>query len=347
MVDAEIVRAELWSGGVRLCRSAWPRPTQGSWILVEPRIVGLCSSDLKEVRRRREIRSDFGHEMVGLVHSSTVPELPPGARVCLDPHVEVERTTAFGNAMLLSAEPEQLRTALPAAPATAPDERAVFVEPLACVAHCATHVTTGADVAIVGAGTAGVLLAVLLRLRGCHVTLVNRGAGRLRNLASMRLLDGIRLVGASDAEAGAFGTVVVATTLLDDATFEGAWRLLPERDGRLVLFGGIRADWRVPGSDLLLDSVRRKEDEIELERGGRRVLAVGSHGPTSADVAVAIAVLDAPLPWSPTHVEELIVERIDLPGLVALLSEAARTGVDPVGKCVVDMRAQAAAHSAA
>ncbi len=223
----------------------------------------------------------------------------------------------------------------------------MFVEPLACVAHCATHVTAGTDVAIVGAGTAGVLLAVLLRLCGCHVTLVNRRAERLRDLASMCLLDGVGLVVASDAEVGAFGTVVVATTLLDDATFEGAWRLLPERDGRLVLFGGIRADWCVPGSDLLLDSVRRKEDKIELERGGRRVLVVGSHGPTSADFAVAIAVLDAPLPWSPTHVEELIVERLDLPGLVTLLNEAARTGVDPVGKRVVDMRAQAAAHRAA
>jgi hypothetical protein len=192
-------------------------------------------------------------------------------------------------------------------------------------------------VAIVGAGTSAVLLSVLLRLRGreCEVALVNRGTERLELLRPLGLAAGLRLLTASDAVGGSFETVVVTTTQLDDATFDLAWALMPESGGRLVLFGGIAADWRVPGSDLLLDRVRRGEQEIELAYQAKSALVVGSHGPTPADFATTAAVLDTPLPWTSTHVEELIVECLDLVGLVGVLNRAARTGVDPLGKRVV------------
>ena len=331
----ELCRVELCPGGVRLRREPWPGVADDSRVVVEPSVAGLCSSDLKEVRHARDARSDFGHEVVGVVHSSTVEGLAPGLRVCLDPHVEVHRTTAFGTAMLVAGKPGAVRAALPAAPPSAPDERAVFVEPMACVAHCATRVDQGAEVAIVGAGTSAALLSVLLRLRGCQVALVNRGAARLERLRGTRLLAGVRLIVAADADAAAFQTVVVTTTTLDDATFALAWSLLPERGGHLVLFGGIPADWRVPGSGLALDALRRREGAAELDHQGKRALVVGSHGPTAADFATAVAVLDAPLPWTPTHAEELIVARLDLVGLLDELNRAARTGIDSMGKRVI------------
>jgi threonine dehydrogenase-like Zn-dependent dehydrogenase len=326
---------ELCPGGARLRRDRWPRPSGSSWVIVEPLVAGLCSSDLKEVRRAREARADFGHEVVGLVHSGTVEALEPGLRVCLDPHVELERTTAFATAMLVRGDPQAVRAALPPAPTRAPDARAVLLEPLACVAHCASRVEGTPKVAIVGAGTSALLLSVLLRLRGCEVALVNRRAQRLELLSPLGLAAGLRLLTASDAAAGSFETVVVTTTQLDDATFDLAWTLMPESGGRLVLFGGIAADWHVPGSDLLLDRVRRGEQEIELAYGAKNALVAGSHGPTAADFAMATAVLETPLPWTSTHVEELIVERLDLSGLVGELNRAARTGVDPLGKRVV------------
>lgn len=331
----ELRHVELRDGALRLRRDPWPRPAAGSWVVVEPLLAGLCSSDLKEVRGTRTARADFGHEVVGRVHGSTVERLTPGLRVCLDPHVEVERTTAFATAMVLAGEPDALRAALPSAPPGAPDERAVFVEPMACVAHCATRVQPGADVAIVGAGTAGVLLSLLLRLHGCRTALVNRGGARLERLSGMRLLEGTQLLSVAEAASHAFETVVVTTTLLDDATFDLAWRLLPARGGRLVLFGGIAPDWHVPGAGPPLDALRRREGELALDREGRRALVVGSHGPTATDFAAAVAALGAPLPWTPAHVEELIAVRLDLDGLLRELQAAARTGVDPVGKRVV------------
>jgi threonine dehydrogenase-like Zn-dependent dehydrogenase len=306
-------------------------------VVVEPLLAGLCSSDLKEARRTREVRSDFGHEMVGVVHSGTADGLAPGLRVCLDPHVRVERTTGFGTAMLIAGEPGALRSALPPAPPSAPDERAVFLEPLACVAHCARNVQQGSTVAILGAGTSAALLSVLLRLDGCRVALINRGVARTEFLRATRLLSGTQLLTVADVHGGGFGTVVVTTALLDDATFALAWRLLPARGGRLVLFGGIPGDWRAPGSGLALDSVRRREDQLEFEHEGKRALVLGSHGPKRADFAAAAAVLDAPLPWTPSHVEELIVARLDLAGLLAEIVQAVGTGADPVGKRVITL----------
>jgi len=328
---AEVSRLELCDGGVRLRREPWPRLDGSPSAIVSPVLAGLCSSDLKEVRRAREARSDFGHEVVGVVHASNVPGLAPGARVCLDPHVPVRRTTAFATAMLVAGEESAVCAALPAAPAGAPDERAVFLEPLACVAHCATKVPAGANVAIVGAGTAGVLLSVLLRLAGCQVAIVNRGQERIDALRGLRLLAGTRLPDAP----GVFETVVVTTATLDDAGFERAWELLPQTGGRLVLFGGIPGGWRVPGTGLALDALRRREDVMTLEFAGKRAVVAGSHGPTAADFSAAATVLAAPLPWTATHVEELIVERLDLQGLLSTLNAAAASGLDPVGKRVV------------
>jgi hypothetical protein len=333
--EREVRRVELCPGGARLRRDRWPQPSGRSWVIVEPLLAGLCSSDLKEVRGTREARADFGHEVVGVVHSSTVEGLTPGLRVCLDPHVEVKRTTAFATAMLVAGDTRAVRAALPPAPTGAPDTRAVLLEPLACVAHCARRVEGGTKVAIVGAGTSAALLSVLLRLRGCEVAVVNRGAERLELLRSRELAAGLRLLVAGDAVGDSFESVVVTTTQLDDATFDLAWTLMPESRGRLVLFGGIPPTWRVPGSDLLLDRVRRGEQETELSYLGKHALVAGSHGPTAADFVTAARVLDAPLPWGSVHVDELIVERLDIVGLVAELNRAARTGTDPVGKRVV------------
>jgi threonine dehydrogenase-like Zn-dependent dehydrogenase len=331
-------RLELVPGGVRLSSAPLPRPAYPSWVLVAPQTVGLCSSDLKEVRRSRDVRSDFGHEMVGLVHSSSTEDFPPGLRVCLDPHVPVTRTTAFGDAALLSGPPDRLRAALPTVPDGTPDDRAVFTEPLACAVNCSGKVPAGSDVAIIGAGTAGVLLAVLLRLKGCQVTLVNRSPERLAALSRTALLREVPKLLGHEAGTRTFGTVVVTTASLDAATFDSAWSLLPPDGGRLVLFGGIKPDWRIPGTRVLLDGIRRGEQLRTLERDGRRALVAGTHGATGADFAAAGAVLAAPLPWTTGHVEELIVDRVTLPGLAALLNDAVRTGRDPVGKHVVDIR---------
>jgi threonine dehydrogenase-like Zn-dependent dehydrogenase len=330
-------RLELASGGVRLVTGPLPEPTAPSWALIRPHAVGLCSSDLKEARRNRDVRSDFGHEMVGVVQASSSGDLPPGLRVCLDPHVPVTRTTAFGDVMQLTGPPERLRAALPTVPDGTPDDRAVFTEPLACAAHCAASVLPGSEVAIIGAGTAGVLLSVLLRLKGCRVTLINRSSERLTALSGTALLRDIPKILTREAGTRVFGTVVVTTASLDDPTFDGAWNLLPPDGGRLVLFGGIPPDWQVPVIGVLLDGIRRGEQLRELERDGRRALVVGAHGPTGADFARAGAVLAAPLPWTTTHVEELIVDRLTLPGLVSAINEAVRTGRDPVGKHVVNI----------
>jgi cyclitol reductase len=329
-----VLRVEIGPRGVELRRVAWPPTPKGSWAVLEPLVTGLCSSDLKEVRGTREVGSDFGHEVVARVHSTNVARLEARSRVCLDPHVGVVRSTAFGTAMFLSGTEAALERALPEAPRTAPDERAVFVEPLACAVHCAGRTGPARSVAIVGAGTAGVLLSVMLRLRGSRVTLVNRSARRLDALRGRQIVDGVRLVRLEEAELESHDTVVVTTTAMDETTFRRAWSLLAPEGGRLVLFGGIASTWRAPETDVAFDSIRRGEQEVHLTWDGRSAEVVGSHGATAGDFAEAVSVLDAPLPWSPRHVEELVGRRLDLEGLVTVLNRA-REGLDPPEKCVV------------
>lgn len=172
------------------------------WVRVRPRLSGICGSDLSTIdghsSRYFEPIVSFpfvpGHEVVGQLDDDSrvvlVPILTCAVRG-IDPlcpqcaagrpnrceriafpghsHVEPGLQTGFcestggGWSLGLVAHPSQL---VPV-PEQLTDEQAVLIEPTACAVHAARSIASG-DVAIIGAGTLGLLTVAALRARG-HV----------------------------------------------------------------------------------------------------------------------------------------------------------------------------------
>jgi threonine dehydrogenase-like Zn-dependent dehydrogenase len=180
-----------------------PRRPAGAWVRVRPRLAGICGSDLATIdghsSRYFEPIVSFpftpGHEVVG--------DLDDGARVVLIPiltcaprgvdpmcawcqagqpnrceriafgHLEPGLQTGFcestggGWSMAFVAHESQL---VPV-PDDLSDEDAVIIEPTACAVHAARSVLPG-DVAVIGAGTLGLLTIAALRHLGADHTIV-------------------------------------------------------------------------------------------------------------------------------------------------------------------------------
>jgi cyclitol reductase len=322
------LRVELTGTGPRLAGAPSPRPDTPDAVLVEPRLVGICRSDLKEIGGRRPGPSQFGHEVVGVVTRSSTPRLPPGTRVCLDPNVPLCRGTGFARRMWAGGDADALVRALPAAPAGIPDRRLVFAEPLACAAHCLSMARrhlggrelSGAAVCVLGAGTAGVLIARLAEAAGARVLVVNRDADRLDFLAARDALPG-RGARLSEALPDAHDVVVVATSFVRPDLLERALGLV-RRQGLVMLYGGTTAGDRLTGLACDLDGVRRSERVRAAEWRGRPVLVGGSYGTTTGDFDAALRALGAP---DGLGVERLITAEVSLPELPATLRRLATT----------------------
>ncbi|MCO5972349.1 alcohol dehydrogenase catalytic domain-containing protein [Actinoallomurus soli] len=328
---------ELTGSGPRLSRARPRRPDGAETVLVEPLVVGVCRSDLKEIAGRRPGPSQFGHELVGVVARSSTPRLPVGARVCLDPNVPVARGPGFARAMWVGGDADALTRALPLAPAGVVERRLVFAEPLACAAHCLTMTRRhrggaglrGASVCVLGAGTAGVFIARLAEAGGARVLLANRDADRLAFLAARRMLPGGGGVPLSESPgaagpvkgtAGGHDVVVIATSFVLPELLEHALRLV--RPGGLVmLYGGTAAGDRLPGLDCDLDRVRRGERVEAVSWRGRPVRVGGSYGTTPEDFTVALRALSE-LPDG-LGVERLITAEVPLRELPAVLRRLA------------------------
>lgn len=178
------------------------RPGEG-WTRVKPLLSGICGSDLGLLSGQSSpylspvTSMPFvpGHEVVGQTMDD-LPDLPAGSRVVLDPvlsceprgttlcrwcgsgqqsrcdHVTTGRlaaglqtgfctTTGGGWSRQFVAHRSQLRIV----PDDLSDERAVLVEPLACAVHSVRRVEVpdGATVAVIGAGTVGLMTLLALR----------------------------------------------------------------------------------------------------------------------------------------------------------------------------------------
>jgi threonine dehydrogenase-like Zn-dependent dehydrogenase len=165
------------------------------WVRVRPRLSGICGSDLSTIDGRSsrywEPLTSFpfvpGHEIVGdtdgggrvvvvpiltcVVRGVTpmCPQCEAGApnrceRTAYG-HLEHGIQTGFcestggGWSTALAAHPSQL---VPV-PDDLTDEQAVLVEPAACAVHAARAVPEGAEVAVIGAGSVGLLTTAAIR----------------------------------------------------------------------------------------------------------------------------------------------------------------------------------------
>lgn len=203
---------------LRLADRDEPRRPGPGWARVKPLLAGICGSDLALLTGRASpylsplVSTPFvpGHEVVGRLLDD-VDDLTAGTRVVIDPvlscrprgleacqwcrdgednrcdHVTVGRVSAGlqtgfctdtggGWSEMLVAHRHQLH----AVPDGLPAEHAVLVEPLACAVHAVRRaaVPPGASVAVVGAGTIGLLIVLALRelTQAASVTVVAKYA---------------------------------------------------------------------------------------------------------------------------------------------------------------------------
>ncbi|MFC9871730.1 hypothetical protein ACFVJR_04010 [Nocardia salmonicida] len=288
------------------------------YVVLAPRAVGVCRSDLREISGVRFGRCDFGHEIVGSVLDST-PALADlqGRTVVFDPHPTLAyRTSGFGELVELGGGSHQLRAALAPVPEGIPDRVTVFAEPLACAVHCATRLhTVTADlglapetvIAVFGAGMAGTLISAVLTATGHQCVLLNPSTPRLGFLRRRRALPS--RVFDSNRHRPPFQRIVVATAAATPHVLETCSDMLAD-DGLLLVFAGTQPGDQLASIDV--DRLRRTEalDEFPWS-SGRRYLA-GTHGATSADFQTALNLLrrNADAGWSPSLCVKRLTTRV-------------------------------------
>jgi len=191
--------------------------------LVRVALAGICSTDHGLIRGMYPFTGIPGHEFVGRVEIGP-PELT-GRRVVgvisaschACPTCRAGRTSHCPHRNVLGIEQRNgvfaEYTTLPvrnlySVPESVPGEVAVFVEPLAAALEVAeqVHIRPTDRVLLVGAGKLGQLLARVLWLGGCDLTVVTRSEHTIRRLPS-----GIHTLTAEAVPAAAFDIVVECT----------------------------------------------------------------------------------------------------------------------------------------
>ncbi|MDH6579142.1 alcohol dehydrogenase catalytic domain-containing protein [Kitasatospora sp. MAP5-34] len=331
------MRVVLGVDGPSLERTPCERPPGEHAVRVRIEVAGLCRSDLKEIVGDRHGVSQFGHELVGVVEESTLPGLSAGQRVSLDPNVAVTRGTGFATRMWAAGPADCLAAALPVVPHGVAARRLVFTEPLACARHClaaiARHLGTelpGLRLGVLGAGTAGVLIAGLADALGADVALGNRSADRTSFLRDSGVLD-VPIGPMESLPEGGLDVAVVATTLVQPAVLEQALRLVAP-GGLVMLYGGTAPGDTLAGLDCDLDTTRRTEVAVSTSWQGKAVRVGGSYGTAPADFVAAVDALTG-RPFEDLPVERLITREIRLADLPGVLRDQV-TG-RPLGKTLI------------
>lgn len=248
------------------------QPRKQNEVLIKIRKAGICSTDLELVKGYYPYTGVLGHEFVGEVVSSPLPEgeglgVRAGDRVvgdinavcgaceqCLNgrpTHCEnrtvlgiVNRDGTFAEYTTLPVEN------LHKVPASVSDEMAVFTEPLAAALEIQEQVNIKPTdrVLLVGAGRLGQLIAQTLALTGCDLRVVARHT-RQQELLSAR---GIQIVAEEEIQRWRWDVVVEATG--SPSGFALARQAIRPR-GTLVLKSTYKGEMNVNFSSIVVDEV--------------------------------------------------------------------------------------------
>jgi alcohol dehydrogenase len=186
------MQAMLFDGTLRAVDD-YPQPALAAGeAIIRPRLVGICNTDIEITRGYMGFRGVLGHEFVGTVvecadaawlGQRVVGEINAACRSCPAclrgdaPHCPYRTTLGIDRRDGAMAERFSLPiSCLHAVPERVPDSAAVFAEPLAAAVEILeqSHLRPTERVAVVGDGKLGLLIAQVLRLPGCDVTLVGR-----------------------------------------------------------------------------------------------------------------------------------------------------------------------------
>jgi threonine dehydrogenase-like Zn-dependent dehydrogenase len=291
-------------GALSLRTVSPPRRPSAEWETVRPRLSGICGSDQALVTGEASpylaslTSGPFvpGHEIVGEVKAGDRParrvvvepalgcavrgvedRCPECARgdyaLCrrvVDGHVSAGlqigfcRDTGGGWSEGLVAHEDQLHDV----PEALADEDAVLVEPLACALHAVrrAEVGPGQVVAVIGAGTIGLLAVAALRSLAPETTVLALAKHPGQAAEARRL--------------GADHTAAPDRLHLEGTRMTGARRLVGPVGGELLL-GGFDAVLDCVGSGASLEAA------VTATRPRGRVVLVGMPGRTTADLSLA------------------------------------------------------------
>ena len=223
-----------------------PRPGPGE-ALIRVLQAGVCNTDIELVRGYYPFAGVPGHEFVGdVAEAATRPDLVGmrvvgeinvtcgSCRACLaGRRTHCERRQVLGIHGRNGAFAEYL--ALPAenlheVAASISNDEAVFTEPLAAALEIRQQVGIGPGkrVLVLGAGKLGSLVAQVVGLAGCELTVAGRQASAPPHLAGL----GIEVVAAHDVPSGSIDVVIECTG--NHEGLDAALRLVRPR-GTVVL----------------------------------------------------------------------------------------------------------------
>lgn len=178
-----------------------PVPAPGE-VRLRVLLAGICNTDLEVLRGYAHFQGVMGHEFVGVVDQAEDPALM-GQRVAAEinlPCLACETCRAgryslcpYRTALGIRGRDGVLAdyVCVPArnlhpVPDALPDEAAVFVEPLAAACEILEQapIRPTDRVAVLGDGKLGLLIAQVLALTGCQLTVVGRHREKLDLLAA-------------------------------------------------------------------------------------------------------------------------------------------------------------------
>jgi threonine dehydrogenase-like Zn-dependent dehydrogenase len=291
------------AGALELSEIRPPRAPGKDWLPIRPTLTGICGSDLALLSGKASLHlatltsTPFvpGHEIVGEIGAgprrgervvvqpalgcsarglAPCPECAQGlvalCRQTTDGAVSAGLQTGFcretggGWSEGLVAHTSQLHTV----PDDLSDEDAVLVEPLACALHAAriADIQPGDNVAIIGAGTIGLLTLAAVREAAPSATLICVAKHPGQQTAARRF--------------GADDVCAPDRVYIEGARITNSRRLVGHQNRELLL----------GGFDRVLDCVgtgASLEQATTITRARGRVILVGMPGELKADLAAA------------------------------------------------------------
>jgi threonine dehydrogenase-like Zn-dependent dehydrogenase len=264
------LKAIVFDGAPGRCRLAadYPEPNPPSGeARVRTTLAGICNTDLEIVKGYAGFQGVLGHEFVGVVEETpdsallgrrVVGEINAYCGTCetcrsgLKTHCPNRTTLGIRqrDGALAEAFCLPVRNLHPV-PAQMADEVAVFAEPLAAACEILSQVQVRPNdrVAVLGDGKLGLLIAQVLALTGCDLTVVGKHENKLSILAAR----GIGTQIGAQRSARSFDLVVECTGRAEG--FQAARRLVRPR-GTLVLKSTYPGSTAVDLSGLVVDEIR-------------------------------------------------------------------------------------------